>query len=274
VLACAFGSSTAALAEDVPLDESLFTEYVAQKMRQVLTGESIDIKSPLVLSIGSLNADLRRIYAFCKSNAPRCASEVDNYVKGAEQIVKERNAPLDKNAVRLVIRTSEYIKRAQASLGPDGPTLQSKPFVGDLVVVPVLDTPRAIRPLDNRDAAKLHLAPDELLELGRANLAVQLKPLSDVAHATGAGQIGTIRGNIFDTSRLLLTAEWRQFAEAQGGTLLVAAPTTDVLLYVSEATPTAVDALRTLARSTMTKAPNPLSMVVLKWTPTGWQVLP
>jgi uncharacterized protein YtpQ (UPF0354 family) len=270
----ALAACVVARAQDVPTDQAAFTDYVADKMRQEAVGTLVTVKSPLTLSIGSLQANLDRIHAYCKSNSQGCAAEIDRYVKGASQVVKERNAPLDKTSVRLVVRSSEYIKRAQASLGPDGPILQAKPLVEGLVVVAVLDTPRAIRPLDNRDLASLKLSQDELLELGRKNLEANLKPLSEVAKAVASGQIGTISGSTFDTSRVLLRDQWASLSDAQGGVILVSLPTTDTLLYISEATPTAIGALRTLSRDVMSKAPNSLSTAILKWSSNSWELVP
>lgn len=274
LVASALGACLIAHGQEVPTGQPEFTEYVAAKLKQELGSVPVSVKSPLTLSAGPLRISLDRIYGFCKSNSQDCSVEVEGYVKGASQVIKERNTPLDKTAVRLVVRSNEYIKRAQSSLGPDGPTLQSKPFVEGLVVVPVLDTPRAIRPLDNRDLTALKLSQDELLELGRTNLAANMKPLSEVANPAGAGQIGSVGGNVFDTSRVLLLSQWAPLAHSQGGTLLVSLPATDVLLYASESSAIAIDALRTLTRNVMSKAPNPLSAAVLKWTAGGWELVP
>lgn len=270
ILCVAFGAHS----QEVPMDQTAFTAYVADKMRQELGSVPVAVKSPLTLLVGELQGNLDRIFSFCKSNEQRCASEVERYVKGVAQVAKERNAPLDKSAVRLVIRSSEYVKRAQASLGSDGPSLQAKRFVEGLDVVPVLDTPRAVRPLDNRDLKALNLSQDELLDLGRSNVETNLKPLSEVAKPASSGQIGRVSGSVYDTSRVLLLPQWTKLAEAQGGTLLVSLPATDVLLYVSESTPAAIEAIRTFGHNVMSRAPNPLSATLLRWTPTGWEVVP
>lgn len=274
ILACTLCTYLGAHGQVVPTGQSEFTEYVAAKLKQELSNVPVSVKSPLTLSAGQLQVNLDRIYGFCRSNADGCSEEVDGYVKGVSQVIKERNAPLDKSSVRLVIRPTEYIKRAQSSLGPGGPILQSKPFVEGLVIVPVLDSPRAMRPLDNRDLAALSLSQDQLVELGRSNLAATMKHLTEVAKPVSAGQIGTVDGNVFDTSRVLLHSQWTQLAQAQSGTLLVSLPATDVLLYASESTPTAIDALRRMTGRVMSKAPNPLSATVIKWTAGGWELVP
>jgi len=51
----------------------------------------------------------------------------------------------------------------------------------------------------------------------------------------------------------------------------VAAPSPDLVLYGGENSATAIDALRTLASNLTVRAPKPLSNMLLRWTPKGWQ---
>jgi uncharacterized protein YtpQ (UPF0354 family) len=264
-----------AAAQAIPMDESGFTEFVLQAMRREVGDTPVSTRGPLTLSVGPLQANLDRIFAFCRVNRSMCAREVDRYVKGAAQVLKEQIAPLDTASIRVVVRSTEYIKRAQASLGSDGPALQVKPLVDGLVSVAVLDTPRAVRPLDDRDLGKLNLSQDQLFQLASENVASNLKPLSETAKAVGSGQIGTIAGSVYEVGRIAVHSQWAPLAAAQNGTLLVALPTTDVVLYVSESTPAAIDALRALSRRTFESAPNPLSATaVLRWSKERWEPVP
>jgi len=263
-----------AAAQEVPTDESGFTEFVAQAIRREVGNAPVSVKSPLTISVGTLQANLGRIFGFCQSNKAGCAGEVDRYAKGTAQILKLENAPLDKAAIRLVVRSSEYIKRAQASFGTEGPTLQSKPLAEGLVSVAVLDTPRATRPLDDRDLKKLSMSQDQLFELGRENLKATLKPITDSAKPATAGQIGTITGSIYEVGRVTVLSQWADLANAQQGNLIVALPTTDMVLYISEVTPVALDALRTFSNNVASRAPNPLApSTLLKWTSDRWVVV-
>ena len=71
-------------------------------------------------------------------------------------------------------------------------------------------------------------------------------------------------------SRVALHEDWVTLAKAQGGKLVVAMPATDVVLYASEDTTLAVEALRMIARHAMEVVANPLSTEILAWTPEGW----
>jgi hypothetical protein len=50
-------------------------------------------------------------------------------------------------------------------------------------------------------------------------------------------------------------------------------PSPDLVLYSSEDSNTAIDALRALAKNMMARAPKPLSGALLRWTPKGWQLV-
>jgi hypothetical protein len=139
--------------------------------------------------------------------------------------------------------------------------------------VAVLDTPRAIRMLTDKDGAALGLTANQGYDLGIANLRKTLKPLMEVAKPVGSGQIGQLVDDVFHSSRIVLLDSWTPLAKAQGGVVIIAAPATDVLLYIGEDSQVVIDALRTLARNVMSRVPNPLSDVLLRWTPKGWGVV-
>ncbi len=173
----------------------------------------------------------------------------------------------------MVVRTAQYLQQAQGALAPGAPTLQTRPLVGGLVLVPVLDSPRTIRMLTEKDSAKLGLTANEVHELAIANLRKTSKPLMEIAKVVGRGQIGQLVGDTFHSSRLALLDSWAPLSQAQGGVLIVAAPANDAVFYIGEDSPIAIDALRSLVRNVMRRAPSPLSDVLLRWTPIGWNVV-
>ena len=270
-LALFFGlsSATAVKAGDIPQDESGFTEYVAAQMRKEVGDQSVAIKGPLALGLGEMQANLSRIYGFCKTNSDGCAQEVTNYVKAAVQAYQDRNAAPTRDAVRLVVRTTGYLRFLPA----ESTQLKPRSIVEGLVILPCLDSPRSIRMLTDKDNKTLGLSAEEVYALGATNLRATLKPLMEVAKVAGHGQIGQLVGDTFQPSRLALHDDWAPLAAAQNGKLIVVAPATDAVFYIGEDTPTAIDALRTLARNAANQAPNPLTDMLLKWTQAGWEVV-
>jgi hypothetical protein len=255
----------------VPKGEAAFTDYVAAQVRREVKGAQVEVRGPLTLGVGPLQANLDRVYAYCSdsANAKGCRREISSYVKGVAQVLKDQNAPMSKEAVRIIVRTSAYV-RASANQKVE---LQPRPLAGELVMLPALDTPQTIRPLTQKDNEDLGLSADEVFKLGLTNLRAQLKPLMKVAKAAQPGQFGYITGDVYHSSRLALHESWSPLARAQGGKLVVGAPSNDTIVYVGEDTPMAIKALRSLVGKLMPGSPSPLSGELLRWTPEGWEVV-
>ncbi|MYM68396.1 hypothetical protein GTP45_16390 [Pseudoduganella sp. FT55W] len=269
--AIALSFTMAAHAQNAPTDPAGFTEFGAATLRAKLGPDvPLKVKGPLSLQIDDLQVNLDRVYSFCSKNAGECNSALAEFGQKVSAFLKERNAPVDTKSVLLAIRSSAYLKNAQAQLGNDASALKIRQLTEGLVTVAMLDTPSTARPLNTKDATRLSLSDDQLFALAAKNLQASLEPLSSKAKPVGSGKIGTLRGGYYETGRIALTADWADLAAAQSGTLLIAAPATDVILYISESSPTAIDALRALAKTVAAKSQTPLSQAVLKWRAEGW----
>jgi uncharacterized protein YtpQ (UPF0354 family) len=262
-----------ARAQAIPTDEPRFTAYVAEQMQKAAGDVAVSIKGPLTLAVGPLQANLDRIYSYCNANAAGCSGEIDTYVKAAADTLRTKTLPPTREALRLVVRTAQYRDEAQRYVAPTT-LVPARPLADGLVVMPMLDLPHTIRGLNEKDSAALGLTTKEVYEVATANLRKSLKALMHVAKPVGRGQIGQLTGDVYQPSRLVLLDSWARLAQAQGGVLIVAAPATDTVLYIAEDSPIAIDALRTLVKNVLGRAPNKLTSLLLRWTPTGWQVVP
>jgi uncharacterized protein YtpQ (UPF0354 family) len=250
-----------------------FTEYVAGQLRLEVSDAAIAVKGPLTLSIGYLQANLDRIYAYCKRDAAGCPREISTYVKGVAQVHKDGLGLPTKEAVRIIVRTRAYVAASQAALPKRAPQLQTRELAGELIILPAIDMPRTIRVLTAKDSQTLGLSTNEVFTLGFANLRKRLKPLMEVAKVVQPGQIGHLSGDVYNSSRLALHDSWAPLAKAQDGQLVVAAPTTDTILYIGDNTTLAINALRNLVNTVGARAPNPLSKELFRWTANGWEIV-
>jgi uncharacterized protein YtpQ (UPF0354 family) len=277
VLVVLFAACSWAYAQEarapVPKGEAAFTEYVAAQLRRAIRGATVKVNGPLTLELGELQANLDRVFVFCTRHTSGCANEIANYVKGVAEVYRDRTAPPSKAAVRIVVRTKTYLAATQATMPKDGAKLQPRPLAGDLVMLPALDMPRTIKMLDEKDNAALGLSADDVFKLGLDNLRKQLKPLMSVAKVTGADQIGELSGDTYHSSRLALFETWSPLAKVHGGKLVVAVPASDMVLYIGDDSPKAVEALRLMARTASARAPAPLSSELLRWTPQRWELV-
>jgi hypothetical protein len=110
--------AAASIAADAPSDEAGFTNFVAARLRGQVSDADVVVKGPLTLGLGDRQLNLDR----------------------------SQHAPLEKKAVRLVIRTEDYVTRARAvPAGTKGIDMEPRPFIEGLHVLPVIDSPRTVR---------------------------------------------------------------------------------------------------------------------------------
>lgn len=261
--------------QEVPLDDAAFTEYVASLLRAQVGASTVVIKEPLTLKLGNMQANLDRVLAFCKRNSGGCATAVATFIRGATETYRAQNTPISRDAILFVIRPSQYVQQVQASIGPSAPKLLPTPFLGDLILLPVLDSPTTLRWINEKDLITLALSEQELQHLAVKNLrsTVKLKPLMDVAKVAIPGRIGQLVGDSFYPSRIALLDTWAPLADVQGGKLIVVAPASDTVLYIGDDSPVAIEALRSLAHTVFAQAPHPLSETLLRWTAAKWEVV-
>lgn len=263
--------ATNALGGEIPMDQSAFTEYMASLLRKEAGNDAVTIKGPLTLKYGELQANLDRVFAFCKNNNQSdCSDELSRYVQAVARVKRQLNAAPEKDAVRLAVRTAEYVHQ----FGSSTHALQPRSLVGDLVLLPVLDSRMSIRMLTDKDNAALGMDIDAVYQLALNNTHRDLRPVMESAKVAEQGKIGKLIGNTYESSQLAFHDDWAPLARAQAGKLIVVAPVKDAIFYVGDDSPAAVDALRTYAHALFTRAPNPLSETLLRWTATGWEVVP
>jgi uncharacterized protein YtpQ (UPF0354 family) len=271
-----FGSIAAQQNESPPRQETDFAKYVAKRISRA-SGVKVESVGRLSLRLSTpdgsdlLTANLDRVWAACERVRDRCEAFVDEYVAGIASVVAERSRPLQKEALRIAVRPKAYL----ASKGQDpakSPVV--RPLVGDLGMVLVVDGVRSIRSAQRDDLKTLKLSEDEAFEIARQNLRTrELKPLRSVLKPISGKAIGYLDESAYESSRLVLHEDWRSYA-SEIGNLVVAIPSTNFLVYGNGANAEAVDALRAFALEAARKSQRPLSPLVFRWKPQGWEVVP
>lgn len=256
-----------------PQEQMAFTERVAARLRAQLGAEAVRVADPLTLKIGELQANLDRINAFCRGNAAGCDAEVERYVQAVVEMQRKAALPPSREALRVVVRTADFVQGATTTGAAKG-SFPRQTLVDGLYGLLMLDSPRSARLVSDADCQALGLTPDEAYALGRANLRRELRPLAQAAKPVALGAFGTLEGDFYESGRVLLHEDWAPLARAQKGALLVALPAKNLLIYSADDSPAGRDALRLLARDLMKRSPGPLSDLLLRWTPEGWQAAP
>jgi hypothetical protein len=255
-------------------ERATFTDKFAALLRARLPDTAITVGTePLTLKVGELQVNLDRVFGFCRANVQGCDDEQRRFVQAVVDVNNKAMAPVTKEALRLTVRPADFgLTGAPAAAAKAAPLRRA--FVAGLVAVPVLDSERSARLMNESDCETLGLSPEQAHELALANVRATLKPLADVAKPVKPGAIRTLGGDFYESSRVLSPNDWAPLAHAQGGVLIVALPAKDAVLYSADDSPAGLDALRTYARDVARRSPAQLTDILLRWTPTGWQAVP
>ncbi|HKX09623.1 MAG TPA: DUF1444 family protein [Stellaceae bacterium] len=264
---------------EIPTDPSGLTSYFALALAKALPEFEITVEGPLTLDATPPgHADrkqqvrLNRIYDFCSRNPSGCERAAADFVTNSSGMVREADAPLEPSMIRAVVRPAAYIEEARR-YRPDDPKAQpiAVPLAGELWVLYMADTPHAARLLRVRDAERVGLSADAVIDLGKRNVEAALRPFADFARGLPSNGIGTIVGDYYESSRLSLHDDWSGIAGQMKGGLIVAVPSNDAVLYGDAGQPNGIDAMAGLAREMVRKSPRPISATVFKWTKEGWE---
>lgn len=269
--------SVTSFAQDIPMDEETFSKIAGERVQRELSDYRIAQIARLTLegkradgeTTGQLSLD--RIYAFCQRSARNCSFGLDQYARGISEAIKERDRPIGKEMVRIAVRTNDYIERLKKQIGTGSAALYSRPIAAGLSAVAVLDYTRSVRFAGEKDLTKLGLTDSTIFAIGEENLKTSSRPLAQVTPTPGPNSFGSITGEDYASSRILFHSDWQDLAERLNGNLIVMLPAPDILLYGDGSTPVAVEALRTFGLEQAKRSLHPLSTVILRWTPTGWQ---
>ncbi|MCF8204089.1 MAG: hypothetical protein K9J82_03360 [Methylotenera sp.] len=258
--------------EGSPAEQAAFTERVASLLRTQLGDAAVEMTEPLTLKIGGTQANLDRVNTFCRANAAGCDAELARYVSAVVDMQKNAALPPTRTALRAVVRPTAFADGPAGSLGGRSPFIR-RPLAEGLVALVMLDSPRSARLVSEADAQALGLSVDDTYAEALAQLRRQLTPMATTARPVAAGRLGVLEGDFYESGRVLLHDDWAPLARAQKGVLVVALPAKNLLLYGADDSPAGLDALRLQARDLARRSPAPLTELLLRWTPEGWQAV-
>jgi len=266
--------------QTVPKTEAEFTRFVADWLQRALPGFSVKSAGQLTIATSTPDGEfagqvsLDRVWEFCRSNTEQCPGAIAHFVSAVADVARDRAQPIEKAMVRLVVRPEGVVQQAKRQVATAAaPILFTRRLVGDLWVIAVLDFARSMRYVTTDDLNKLGLDKDTVFELGRRNLAESLKPLREVVQSLPPNGFGRLTEDDYESSRVILHAEWASVAEQLNQNLVVMVPASNLLLYGDGSTPAGVDAMRAFAAEAARRSQRPLSGTVLRWAPRGWQVV-
>jgi uncharacterized protein YtpQ (UPF0354 family) len=275
ILATAVLASCARTAP-VPTDANGLTTYAAAAFSEALPEAKVTIKGPLLLAIESdpqsFAMNLGNVHDYCVREPQNCDRAMREFVANSVAALKETGTPVRRQDIRVVVRSSAYVEGAlrTGTAKPEAKPI-ARSIAGDLWLVCVVDRSHGIGLLTGTQLEKLGLSEDEAIALGKQNVIAAIRPFDAVTKDLPANGIGYITGDFYDSSRFLLHDEWAALAKKMGGQLVVAVPATDFVVYGRGAEPIALDAIGAFVKEAAKKAQRPISVMLFRWVPEGWQ---
>jgi len=263
----------------IPKDQDKFTAYMAKRFTEAEPAAKISVKGPLALNIERGANDtqtifLTNVWDFCGRERRQCRKSVDDFIQKMSAIQRQSHTDPTMQNIRVVIRGSAYVRDLE-EMGRKNPEHAPivRPLGGDLWEVCVVDQPNGISQLQKGALSKLGLTEEQAVAAGEKNVAAALPPLEKDTRTVPKMGLTFAAGDFYETSRIALHTSWADLAKRYGGHLVVAAPTSDFLIYGNGTEKHDRLLLSAFAHTIVEKANRPISVTLLQWTQTGWEVV-
>jgi hypothetical protein len=253
-------------------DAANFTQAMANFYKHYPPGFSVKVRGPLELEIdtpkGPQLVYLQSVYVACLRDKSTCQDAARRQAEALYGFYSSPRQTITVGELRVTVRPQSYIEQmAQHSGSPI-----ARPLAAGLWVIAVRDEPTTISTLSVHDLKSLSLDVDSALKAGEHNLEVRFRAsLAEAARRTSSGVVG-VKGDDYTASLLAFPDLFESLAEAFDGTLYVAAPSSNIVLYVDARRPDALAQLQRATNAEFALARRPIAQSVFAWTPSGWEI--
>lgn len=246
-------------------------ERLADEIRTVLPGATVTIPDPDGLDITyggqTRSVGIGSVNQSCALGAAACDEAIHSYARNAIDYMLEAIPP-SPSQLRAFVRGKPDQTASGAQHDPMADFI-FEPIAGDLLSVCYKDLARGRRPILTTDLKAMGLDRQAALAACTSNAVTGLAPLASQWRSLPKNGIGIIENDDDVTGYLLRPSDWRPLADRLGG-LIVACPSSGVVLYSRGNTAIDAEALSLLAAQTFKRSANPVSTQVFRWTDAGW----
>jgi hypothetical protein len=258
-----------------------FLAYAAGILRQRLPpGYSVtpDAGSPSVLILDGHGAKIGHVdmglqYLLCPGPPANCFASVTQWALAAENTLEDFSAPPDPRDLYVVASPRSLFESELAPRPASAPAVPMRPCLPNLVCVLLAKRDTGLRFVNVHDLAEMRLTEDSAFHIATANTRRRLESLPLPVPPSAEQPIRFVNYDQFESSLLLLHADWSSLAKATGGRLLVAIPAGDLVVYAADAGPGSVAAFTKFVADCLPSAKYRLSPLIFRWRPDGWALV-
>lgn len=272
-------AESARRSQGIPKSAPAFTKFIAAFIRDAVP--RADVSSPgrlrLDLAMGGVHhtADLHDIFKTCHRAPDECSQATSELVAAAVSTFKApaaaSGAPtLAGPGLRIIVRTSAFVDRLRHISGRNHPVAQ--PLAGDLWLVVVNDLGDRTEIIDEQDLPALKMTPKDAFMAAMGDTApFASRVLSGLADRQCAYVLG---GDYYITSIVAFPGFWAPIAHHCHDSLIVAIPDWGSVVYGDGSRTDGIASLRKTSDQLFATGDKPLSSLLFRWTPKGWQPVP
>lgn len=260
-----------ALADDYT-EQQAFTELLGDTLQAALPDyevQMVDDRTLRIFEEGEMIGELAVENAFAeyeKSGESDMLPTVEHYVQAVLQMLNEETVALTAEAVFPILKNQDYID----TIVEMGVEPLYEPFLENLVMLYVVDTPNSVRPLLAADLESLAMTEDQLAQIALHNLQALLG--EELQSQQMEGITFFFLDGTYETSLIFFDLLPTVFAE-QTDQIVVGVPERGVLMVADAADLEAVAIMREYAQESYAASGYPVTPDLLIWKDGEYQYL-
>lgn len=242
----------------MPSEMGPFGERVAYMLRDMQPSLAVNLVGESELIINGRRLDLCNLYRMVSQDPDRGEEIVGHYLEQlfAGEATYLTNVSLDFARPRIMPRVQpdsifEHLSRELVA---------HVPFVNDTVIVFVIDLPQMTVSITTEQMLQWNVCAEELDDLSRANLREYCPDLQvQIVESKEGGRAAIVsEQDGYDAARLLLTDLHQRLARSLEGDFLVATPSRDMFVALSQGPEPFVSRLRARVEQDYARLPYPI----------------
>jgi hypothetical protein len=202
----------------------------------------------------------------------RCSESAEELARGAFEAFGQMNRPIERNMLRAVLRPASDVREVEQLYKEGGFEIVAKPYVGELwILVVVHGTLVSVATTETLKQLGLDVAGG--ISLALKNTLETKLPVLDRAVPLRGTYFAVLAEDYYESTRLLMHAEWGEVAKARGGDLIVTVPASDSLIFGNVRNNDQIKALQDIAIREARKSRRAVSTQIFRWRPDGWELV-
>ena len=261
-------ATSPATAKDTPIRERIITIVRAKLPKadiKPIDQYGFTLKLP---NRDAQQVSVERIADFCSLNtAVECDDQVQTFAESVVALSTE-NFTVTRERLRVIVRSKLDAEGYLATIVEPARRPLVRPLFAGVSAVLAADFPRGTRMVTADDIVGLKLTADQAFEIGMDQALADLPKVPGLAEIDG--KIVVISGFDYGASVMLRPERWRALAEASGGRLYTAIPADNEVIVGTTKSDNELSKLRELVSQEYALAARGISLLVYRWSPSGW----